>query len=160
MSKHDGMNEVVAAWKSYFDTLDDWRKLIEGVSPKVTGFGLIYELPNPIDRPSEGFAIADMREIEYAAPHYHTGNETEIYIVLSGSGMVVVGGDEYFLQTGDTCITHPETAHFTIPKDNLVLAVINTPPFEAKNVVMLEEKQSRSEVGYSADQLLELMQKP
>lgn len=149
-------NEVASAWKEYLNTVTDWRKLVKDVAPKATGCGSVYELPNPIDRPGEGFAIADMREIAYAEPHYHTNDETEIYIVLSGSGTVVVGSKESHVQSGSVCIIYPETAHFTVPEKDLVLAVINTPPFRVENVVTLNENESKPEVGFSAEQFTTL----
>jgi mannose-6-phosphate isomerase-like protein (cupin superfamily) len=145
--------EVAAVWKVYVDTGIDWQELVKGVTPKATGCGLVYELSNPIDRPDESFAIADMREIAYAEPHYHTNDETEIYIAMTGSGTVVVGGRETHIEPGSVCIIYPETAHFTIPEKDLVLAVINTPSFSANNVVTLDEGESKAAVGYNAKQL-------
>ena len=58
------------------------------IHPKPTGCGPVYELKNPIERPNESFAIADMREIQVAEPHYHP--ETEIYFVLEGRGRMFI----------------------------------------------------------------------
>ncbi len=149
------IDDVLAAWQPYIHTIDNWQSLVEGVEPKPTGCGPVYELPNPIERPHESFAIADMRELAFAEPHYHTNGESEIYIVLTGLGTVVVGGKEDEVEKGSVSVTPPETAHFTIPKRDLVLAVINTPPFNANNAVSLEESDSR--VGYDLDQLQRLV---
>ena len=132
-------NAVVATWTVYTDSIADWQKLIADVIPKATACGPIYELPNPIDRPNESFAIADMRELNYSEPHYHINGETEIYIALTGTGRVFVGGTESQLQPGTVVITPPDTTHFVIPTDNLVLAVINTPPFNAANTVPISK---------------------
>ena len=136
------IDEVFAAWKSYVDSIKDWQALVAGIIPKPTGCGPVYELPNPIDRPNESFAIADMRNLQYAEPHYHTNGETEIYIVLTGLGTIVVGGTESQLEPGSVSVTPPEIAHFTIPRENLVLAVINTPPFNAANAISLADSNT------------------
>ncbi len=92
------MNSVVKVWEKYLNSAPDWKQLVEGVDPKPTGCGPIYELPNPIDRPNESFAIADMREVKVAEPHYHPNGETEIYIVMQGLGLIVVGGKEQIIK--------------------------------------------------------------
>jgi mannose-6-phosphate isomerase-like protein (cupin superfamily) len=145
------IDEVLTAWKPYLNSIKDWQALVVGVTPKPTGCGPVYELPNPIERPNESFAIADMRNLEYAEPHYHTHGETEIYIVLTGSGTIVVGYHESQLESGSISITPPDTAHFTIPRENLVLAVINTPPFNAANAIPLTD--SNAAVHFDASQL-------
>ncbi len=133
------VDAVVRTWTAYTDTIDDWETLVEGIAPKPTDCGPVYELPNPIDRPNESFAIADMRELKYTGPHYHTGGEVEIYIVLTGVGKVIVGGKESELRPGSVSVTPPNTTHFTIPTKNLVLAVVNTPPFTPANAVSITE---------------------
>lgn len=60
----EDVDSAVKVWKSYTDTITDWETLIKGIDPKPTGCGPIYELQNPIDRPDESFAIADMRAIK------------------------------------------------------------------------------------------------
>jgi mannose-6-phosphate isomerase-like protein (cupin superfamily) len=132
------MNEVISVWKDYVASIGDWAKLVEGIEAKNTPCGPVYDIiPNPIEgRPNEGFAIADMRDIKVAEPHYHI-SETEIYVVISGLGKTIVGDREQDLTPGIVVVTPPETAHFTLPSENLVLAVINTPPFSPANVVDL-----------------------
>ena len=144
---HPNISELLAAWKPYLDSIRDWRDAVKNIIPKPSGCGPIYELKNPINRPDESFAIADMRHIKFAEPHYHTGDETEIYVVLTGSGLVVVGGKKTQIKTGSTIVIPPDTAHFTIPTENLVLAVINTPPFNINNAKTL----SRSDPAVSFD---------
>jgi mannose-6-phosphate isomerase-like protein (cupin superfamily) len=127
------IDELTTAWQAYIATMDDWQKVVEDTTPKQTYCGPIYEPASPLNRPNESFAISDMREVKVAKPHYHIGGETEIYFVLSGSGLTVVGGEEIQIKAGDVIVTPPETAHFTIPKENLVMIVINTPPFNPDN---------------------------
>ena len=77
------MDTLVETWQEYLKTVN-WQELIKGVDPKQTDCGPVFELDNPLDRPSENLAIADMRGIALAGPHYHTGGESEIYFVLEG----------------------------------------------------------------------------
>jgi mannose-6-phosphate isomerase-like protein (cupin superfamily) len=151
--KDRDIDGVVAAWQRFLRTAV-WQKLVEGVEPKQTGCGPIYELPNPIDRPNESFAIADMRNLPFAAPHYHANGEVEIYFGLQGSGTVVTGGVPQRFGQGDVIVTPPETAHFTLPESDLVLAVVNTPPFNPNNAVNLTE--SKPSVRFDQTQFEEL----
>lgn len=129
------MNEVVGAWQEYLGGVSDWEELVKGVEPKVGGCGLVYELPNPIDRPDESFAIADMRQLELSDPHKHINGETEIYFVLQGVGKIAVSSEIKELTKGTVIVTPPDTVHITLPGEDLVLAVVNTPPFELDNYV-------------------------
>lgn len=131
------IESVVTAWKSYRDTIRNWKELIKGIEPKKTGCGPVYEMRNPIDRPDESFAIADMRNLQFTEPHYHPDGVTEIYIVLQGSGLVVNGGEKQNVSIGSVIVTPPNTAHFTIPTKDLVVAVINTPPFKPEDYIVI-----------------------
>ncbi len=115
--------------------ISDWQARVKNVTPKATGCGPVYELGNPLGRTTESLAIADMRGIAHAQPHYHTGGETEIYIVIAGSGRAVVGSVVSQLQKGSVLVTPPDTAHYALPDpaEGLVLAVVNTPPFKLEN---------------------------
>jgi mannose-6-phosphate isomerase-like protein (cupin superfamily) len=141
---------IAQMWLPYFEAVS-WQELVKNIRPKMTGCGLIYELDNPFDQTSNTFAIADMRDISLATPHYHTNGETEIYIVLQGSGITVVGHTEHELTKGTIVITPPEVAHFTIPKKDLVLAVLNIPDFNPENCVFLSE--SNPAMHFDKDQL-------
>lgn len=133
----NNLDEIIYVWEKYLNELNDWKILIKDAKPKITGNGEIYGLKNPINRPNESFAIADMRKISFAEPHYHP--ETEIYFILQGSGKVVIGGKEEVVQKSSIVIIPSNIAHFTIPKNDLVLAVINTPPFKMENYFALSE---------------------
>jgi mannose-6-phosphate isomerase-like protein (cupin superfamily) len=135
------MNEVVGAWQEYLAGVSDWEELVKGVEPKVGGCGLVYELPNPIDRPEESFAIADMRQLELSDPHKHINGETEIYFVLQGVGRIAVGSEIKELTQGTVIVTPPDTVHITLPGENLLLAVVNTPPFELDNYVSVTPEE-------------------
>lgn len=135
------INKVIAAWKPYLEEIVDWEALVQGITPKETTCGPVYELDNPIDRPNESFAIADMRELDFAVPHKHINGETEIYYALKGFGTVAVGEQVSRFETGTFVITPPDTYHATLPGEGLVVAVINTPPFDARNVVEADDNQ-------------------
>lgn len=129
------MDELIHAWKDYLNGLEDWQTIVKGVAPKQTQCGPIYEPESPLPGRSETFAISDMRNIKVALPHYHKNGETEIYFVIQGSGLTVVGGEQTQLKKGTVVVTPPNTTHFTIPKSDLVMMVINTPNFNAQNIV-------------------------
>jgi mannose-6-phosphate isomerase-like protein (cupin superfamily) len=157
MSKE--IEDVLAAWEPYVHAIKDWESDVQrlGLEPKKTGCGPVYEFGNPIpERSPEEFAIADMRKVLVAEPHYHPNGETEIYIVLSGLGKVVVGGREIDVRKGSVVVTPPDTTHFTIPKENLVLAVINTPSFSPANYVPITE--TNPDVGFDHEQLTRLLE--
>lgn len=144
------IEEVTRVWADYAETIDNWEDLVEGVEPKPTECGPVYELSNPLDRTGESFAIADMRGVEVAEPHYHTNGETEIYIVLTGLGLTVRGGEEIEIEKGSVVVTPPNTTHFTIPREDLVMVVINTPPFNPANNVPIDE--TNPDVGFDRAQ--------
>lgn len=148
------INEVVNAWVPYLNSVQDWQQLVDSIEPKPTGCGPVYELPNPIDRPNESFAVADMRGLTTTEPHYHPNGETEIYIVLQGLGLIVIGREERRIEKGSIIVTPPDTTHFTIPTRDLVLAVINTPPFKPENYVVITE--TNPTLGFDREQFARL----
>lgn len=128
------MQEVVDVWGEYLATLSNWKNLVAGIKPKVGGCGLVYELTNPIDRPGESFAIADMSQLELSEPHKHINGEIEIYFVLQGIGKIAIEGKEVSpLVPGTSIITESGKFHIVLPGKDLVLAVVNTPPFDVNN---------------------------
>ena len=87
-----------------------------------------------------------MRGIEYALPHYHANGEIEIYFVLQGAGRVVIGNKVRDVVKGDIVVTPSGITHYAIPdrERGLVLAVVNTPPFNlANNIDVVETDPSR-----------------
>lgn len=142
--------EVIDVWLPYIQSIEDWEEITKGIEPKMSGCGLIYELPNPINRSNESFAIADVRDLKITEPHYHVNDETEVYIILCGNGVVVVGDKELQVEKDSVVITPPNTAHYTIPEKNLVVAVINTPPFQLENYVIVTE--DKPQVEFSKNQ--------
>jgi mannose-6-phosphate isomerase-like protein (cupin superfamily) len=146
-------NNLVHAWTNYlFES--NWQQLCADVEPVETGCGQVYDLENSLDRPDEGIAIADMRNLDIADPHYHANNQTEVYIVLQGTGTVVVGDRLLELGPYDVVIAPPMTAHYTVPHDQLVLGVINTPPFNPETYV--SDDKSDASVHFDAERFHEL----
>lgn len=57
----NNITETQNVWQSYFKKLIDWRTLVQNSAPIEGSNGLIYSLPNPIERHNESFAIAYYR---------------------------------------------------------------------------------------------------
>lgn len=146
---------VLDVWQPYVDAIEDWQAQVKGVEPKATGCGPVYEL-DALDRPTESFAIADMTGIDFAQPHKHANGEVEIYFVLQGAGRVTVGHDVIDVTEGDTIVTPSGIAHYAVPEKEhgLVLAVVNTPPFNPENIVDLYASDEAAQFDY--DQFREL----
>jgi mannose-6-phosphate isomerase-like protein (cupin superfamily) len=151
-----GFDQMITVWAEYLDSIDDWQMLVKGVEPKRTGCGLIYELDNPIDRfdrpdqpgePGESFAIADMRGLAVTEPHYHANGETEIYVVITGTGSVLLGKDLQKLEPGSIIITPPDTGHATFPEENLVLAAKYDIDLAAEFMKTMDQLDARIAAG-------------
>src|SRR5260221_11704322 len=93
------VNELTSEWQKFLDD-KNWEELIKNADPKQSGCGIIYELGNPLNRKDEDFAIADMRQLPFTEPHYHLDNDYEIFFVLQGKALYVVGYKELPVQTG------------------------------------------------------------
>ncbi len=148
------LKEIIEVWEKYVATIKDWQALVGRKKPKITQCGPVYELKSPIPKWYGSLAISDMRELAVAYPHYHKNGETEVYFVIQGTGLTVVGGKEVKLKKGSVVVTPPNTTHFTFPKKDLVMLVVNLPRFKADNVVELED--SDPEVKFDKDQYEEL----
>ena len=157
----DDIDDLVADWREYCDRLGDWQQLVKGVSPKQTGCGVIYELPNPLkNRPHESFAICDMRGLRVTDPHYHPGDDWEFYFVLSGTADVYVGDSVQQVRKGDAVIIPPDTAHYTLPDTDFVIAAVNNPPFRPESYITLgAADESRLEVDFDLDKFKRLTNK-
>lgn len=151
------MDEIVNAWKEYLDSLEDWQAVVADVTAKQTQCGPVYEPESPFPDRGETFAISDMRGVRVAYPHYHKNGETEIYFVIQGTGLTVVGGEEKRLEKGTIIVTPQNITHFTIPENDLVMMVINTPKFDAENIV--EPIESDPAVKFDKEQYEQLVHK-
>lgn len=134
------IEQVIQVWGDYVGTIQDWQALTEDIAPKQSGCGPIYEMPNPIPgRPEEDFCIADMRNLAVTDPHYHPEGVTEIYFVIQGLGKIMVGHKEEDVAAGSVVVMPPRTAHYTVPAGDLVIAVVNTPPFTPESYISIGE---------------------
>ncbi len=123
---HSHIAQLIDAWQAYLQKLD-WRSLADKIEARKSECGVVYELGSPLNRPHEDIAIVDMRAVHITQPHYHP--QIEIYFLLQGSGRVVVGGKEKQLQKERAIVIPSNIAHYVIPENDLVIAVVSTPPF-------------------------------
>lgn len=124
------MTEIIEVWQYYLRTLD-WRQALRAIKPLQTANGLVYELAAPGERTNESIALVDMTNLKASEPHYHP--ELEIYFVLQGLGITIIAGKEHRLEPNGALVIPSNKAHYTIPDGKLVLAVVNTPPFNPAN---------------------------
>lgn len=148
---------LITAWQGYINQ-NNWKDITKNITPKQSDC-LVYELGNPLDRPNEDFAIADMRMAHYSEPHFHPDNNYEIYFVLQGTATLVIGGEEYNVNPGDVAIINPKIVHYAIPDKDFVIAVVNTPPFNLKNYIPIDEDNDVENeiVGFNKGQFARLI---
>lgn len=137
MNDNSHLATLIKTWQDYLSAFDDWRDIIGEAEPKENLCGTIYLPPDPLRRENESFAVADMSKIELCHPHYHP--ETEIYFILQGNGLVIVGGEEHYVEKNSFVVIPGNTAHFTLPIEDLVLAVVCTPPYNGECALSLDE---------------------
>lgn len=142
-------NNLITAWKTYFDQ-HDWREIINEYEPITSGCGMVYELPNLLQRADESVAIVDMQNVNIAEPHYHP--DLEVYFVLQGQALVIVGKEKYYAQKGDVIMIPPFTAHYTLPYHEFVVACVNTPPFTPESYIVLT--QTEASVAFDYDEYM------
>lgn len=161
ITSHHGpdIQELVSAWQQFL-LQHPWQELIKNRTPLRVGCGAVYELPNFLNRPNEDFAIVDMGAILYAEPHYHPENDYEIYFILQGTAIVVVGKVEHYVKAGEVVVIPPSKAHFTIPDAEYVIACVNTPPYNPEHYIKLAESNAVFEFDKEQfDRLLEIKSK-
>jgi mannose-6-phosphate isomerase-like protein (cupin superfamily) len=126
------LKELAVAWKTFYKE-NKYRNLMAQSTPIVEGCGIIHELKNASifrTRQHETACIVDMSKVNGATePHFHR-NETEIYLILHGTGTVAIGQKEYSVKPGDVVYIPKHVGHYTVPTDNLVLGVVNVPFFD------------------------------
>lgn len=67
-----------------------------------------------------------------------------------------MGGKENKVKKGSVVVTPPNTSHFTIPRRDLVLALINVPTFSRDNYISLN--QTNDEVAFESTQLADMIE--
>lgn len=149
------MRDRAEVWKQFLSKPENhWQKLVGSHTPICSPCGTVYPLGNPFQKPDESFAIVDMRNITFAKPHYHPETDVEVYIVLQGSACVVVGYEEFQVKQGDALVIPPNTTHFTIPDNEFVLAVINTPPYKPEHNILVFKHDPSTSFDYEQFQRL------
>lgn len=149
------LQEIILVWGTYFSQQCNLQEIMETYKPIRSGCGIVYELPNALNRPNESCALVDMRTIAWTEPHYHP--ETEIYFILQGNGLLVIAGIVQKITISDIIVIPSNKAHFIIPGNDLIIGVINTPPFNAENYIPLTE--SNNIVEFDRNQFDALIQK-
>lgn len=132
------IEESVHTWKNFLAT-QSWQQLVAMIEPQESINGIIYVLPNSLNRHNESIAIIDMRKLHHTEPHYHSAHVTEVYFILQGSGIVVVGNKESSFVAGDVIVTPPLTTHYVIPDNQCVMAVVNIPTFNVEDYHVITE---------------------
>jgi mannose-6-phosphate isomerase-like protein (cupin superfamily) len=133
---------LVQTWQLFFDKFN-WCHVVKNYQAFHGNCGNVYELPNFLDRPNEGLAIVDMRQIKFAPAHYHP--DLEVYFILQGQALVFVGKQKYNVKQSDSVIIHPFKAHYVLPNSKCVIACVNTPPYTPDSYIELNESSSHVE---------------
>jgi mannose-6-phosphate isomerase-like protein (cupin superfamily) len=144
--KQGDVTNLIGAWNTFFNK-NNWTDLTAGLSPINGGCGLVYELPNFLNRPNESIAIVDMRQVVVAEPHYHP--HTEVYFVLHGEALVVIGKEKRSVKAGDVVVIPPYQAHYTLPNDEFIIACVNTPPFRLEHYIPLTSSNDAVDFDYA-----------
>lgn len=87
-----------------------------------------------------------MRQVVVAEPHYHP--HTEVYFVLHGEALVVVGNEKHFVKAGDVVVIPPYKAHYALPNDEFIIACVNTPPFRPEHYISLSASNDAVDFDY------------
>jgi mannose-6-phosphate isomerase-like protein (cupin superfamily) len=84
-----------------------------------------YFLVDPEDSPSRRLKMGytTIYPTGTTTGHAHEDME-EVYFVLSGEGMMIVGDQEFSIRPGDALYVEPGEYHTTIQKGNIPLAVL------------------------------------
>ena len=145
------ISEIVRIYKPFVDGITNWQLFVKNIEPKQTGCEPVYEVDNPLQRITESVALADMRDIRWAQPHYHANGEVEIYFIVHGMGRVVVGNEIIPVKAGSVVVTPSETAHYALPdvSNGLVLIVVNTPPFNLSNNIDVSETDTNVQYDHA-----------
>ena len=152
------LQELASAWQEFYRN-NDYRDLMAHSKPFVEGCGIIHELKDISifrTRQHETACIVDMTKIVGATePHFHR-KEIEVYFILQGTGIVVVGKQEYLVKPGDIVYIPQYLGHFTAPTKDLILGVVNIPYFDKDDLFDLTaaDEATRKAVCYDHAQYL------
>lgn len=84
-----------------------------------------YFLINPDDSPSRRLKMGYTTIYPTGTTTGHSHDDLEeVYFVISGEGVMIVGNDEFPIKTGDALYVPPGEFHTTVQKGNLPLVVL------------------------------------
>jgi mannose-6-phosphate isomerase-like protein (cupin superfamily) len=155
LSKDDTnkLQKLITDWQTFYKD-NDYRTLMANIKPFVDGCGSIHDLKDASifrTRQHETGCIVDMTKVIGATePHFHR-KATEVYFILQGTGIVVVGDHEYQIKPGDSVYVPKFLGHYTVPTNDLVLGVVNIPYFDKEDLIDLRiaDDTLRKEVNYN-----------
>lgn len=91
------------------------------------GSALIYRLIEGGELPNVGVDYVEVYPGKTLEPHFHHLPHV-IILILEGTGVVHLDGEEYTIQKGDIIRISPETAHGFRADEKLVFLSVQTPP--------------------------------
>ena len=85
----------------------------------------IYELMHPVkqNNQNQSLALAIISSGEKTKLHAHQISE-ELYYILSGTGKMTLGDDQFDIKSGDTICIHPGTPHRVENTDQSELKIL------------------------------------
>lgn len=83
-----------------------------------------YFLIDPEESPSKRLKMGYTVIYPTGRTTGHSHDEEEVYFVISGEGVMVVGDDEFPIKAGDALYVPPREYHTTYQKGNLPLVVL------------------------------------
>ncbi len=100
---------------------------------------MVWELVRPEDGARNVSLARALRDADQrTAAHLHRTSE-EIYYVLSGEGVVVVGGQRHQVRPGDAVIIPPGMEHFAVAVGGpLEILCVCAPPYQHEDTELLE----------------------
>lgn len=83
-----------------------------------------YFLIDPEESPSRRLKMGYTVIYPTGTTTGHTHDEEEVYYVISGEGVMVVGDDEFAIKAGDALYVPPRVFHTTYQRGNIPLTVL------------------------------------
>ena len=83
-----------------------------------------YFLVDPVESPSKRLKMGQTIIYPTGSTTGHAHDEEEVYYVISGEGVMVVGDDEFPVKAGDALYVPPGEFHTTYQRGNLPLNVL------------------------------------
>ena len=102
-------------------------------------------------------ALVTMDECSEGLKHYHD-NITEIYLFSTGSGSIIINGNENMIESGDLYIITPGNAHYIKADTKMEFACICTPPWtEEHEFVVTEYTKDNNISKITSDGILQVL---